>query len=301
MAKYRILAFDGGGVRGVLSAVLLKRLEDSFPGLVEKADLLAGTSIGSLIALALAYGLSPEKLSEMTSGLDWGSVFRRKATGFLRPMCGGTYGIRALNSVFPPGLRLADLPRTVLAVSFRVTASPDGSWAPVFFSNFPTSETKHTPVLDVALACTAVPAYFPSHKGHIDGGVVANNPSLAALCAAADPGLGGQKIEDVVLLSVGTGRILYRIEADTTSWGAMQWVLHPVPATPLVTLMVDGVSQCSTIFSRQILGSRFFRLDPVLPEPVGPGDYRSVPKLVAWACDADLSEVASWVKANWLD
>lgn len=301
MSKYRILAFDGGGVRGVLSATLLKRLEDSFPGLVDKADLVAGTSIGSLIALALAFGLSPARLSEITSGIDWSAVFRRKSTGFLRPMCGGTYGIRAINSVFPPGLRLSDLSKRVLAISFRVTASGGDSWAPVFFNNFPSSETKDTSVLDVALACTAVPAYFPSHRGYIDGGVVANNPSMAALCAAVDPGLGGQSIEDVVLLSIGTGRILYRIDADTTSWGAMQWALHPSPATPLITLMVDGVSQCHTIFSRQILGERYYRLDPVLPEPVGPGDYKAVPKLLRWAEETDLSAVVSWVKRNWLD
>lgn len=300
MGAYRILAFDGGGVRGVLSATLLKRLEDSFPGLVEKADLVAGTSIGSLIALALAFGLSPARLSEITSTVDWGAVFRRKSTGLVRPMCGGTYGIRAINSVFPPGLRLRDLSKRVLAISFRVTASDGGSWAPVFFNNFPSSDTKDASVLDVALACTAVPTCFPSHRGYIDGGVVANNPSVAALSAAVDPGLGGQSIQDVVLLSIGTGRILYRIDADTTLWGAVQWALHPSPSTPLITLMVDGVSQCYTTFSRQILGERYYRLDPVLPEPVGPGDYKAVPKLLRWAEETDLSDAMSWVKRNWV-
>ena len=59
---YKILSFDGGGVRGVYSARLLERLSAAVPNLVSHSDLLAGTSTGGIIALGLAMNLSPAAL-----------------------------------------------------------------------------------------------------------------------------------------------------------------------------------------------------------------------------------------------
>ena len=44
MPTYRILSLDGGGIRGLLSLILLQRIEDELPGWLDKVDLLAGTS-----------------------------------------------------------------------------------------------------------------------------------------------------------------------------------------------------------------------------------------------------------------
>lgn len=62
MPKYKILSLDGGGIRGLLTAILLERLEEAVPGWLDKADLLAGTSTGGIIALGLAHGLTPREL-----------------------------------------------------------------------------------------------------------------------------------------------------------------------------------------------------------------------------------------------
>ena len=48
MSKYRILSFDGGGIRGLLSLILLQRLERELPDWLSKAELLAGTSTGGI-------------------------------------------------------------------------------------------------------------------------------------------------------------------------------------------------------------------------------------------------------------
>ena len=60
MARYRVLSLDGGGIRGLITAILLARLdtEKDLHGWLERADLVAGTSTGGLIALALARGAS---------------------------------------------------------------------------------------------------------------------------------------------------------------------------------------------------------------------------------------------------
>ena len=56
---YHILSLDGGGIRGVLTAALLERLQAHQPDFLGKVDLFAGTSTGGVLALGLAYGLSP--------------------------------------------------------------------------------------------------------------------------------------------------------------------------------------------------------------------------------------------------
>ena len=53
----RILSFDGGGIRGLLSLVVLERLDAEVPGWLDSVDLLAGTSTGGTIALGLAHGV----------------------------------------------------------------------------------------------------------------------------------------------------------------------------------------------------------------------------------------------------
>lgn len=57
MRTYRILSLDGGGIRGLLSLVLLERLAAQAPGWLRKVHLLAGTSTGGIIALGLAHGV----------------------------------------------------------------------------------------------------------------------------------------------------------------------------------------------------------------------------------------------------
>lgn len=61
----RILAIDGGGVGGIIPARVLERLHAAGLGIVDRADLVAGTSTGGLIALGLARGLTPEQLCQL--------------------------------------------------------------------------------------------------------------------------------------------------------------------------------------------------------------------------------------------
>ena len=67
MSPYRILSLDGGGIRGVLTVVLMQRLaeEAGLGDWIDSADLLAGTSTGGLIALGLARGIPLEELREV--------------------------------------------------------------------------------------------------------------------------------------------------------------------------------------------------------------------------------------------
>ncbi|AZU46882.1 hypothetical protein C3B79_1092 [Aeromonas hydrophila] len=64
---YRILSLDGGGLRGLITAKILERLneEESIAGWLDSVDLVAGTSTGGIIALGLSAGKSPNDLANL--------------------------------------------------------------------------------------------------------------------------------------------------------------------------------------------------------------------------------------------
>ncbi len=67
MSKYRILSLDGGGIKGIITASLLHRLntDPRTAGFLDRVDLIAGTSTGGLLALAIAHGLTPAEMRDI--------------------------------------------------------------------------------------------------------------------------------------------------------------------------------------------------------------------------------------------
>lgn len=268
---YRILTFDGGGIRGLVTLALLKRLETHVPSLIRDADLLAGTSTGGIIALGLAAGMSVDDLIALyrDKGKD---IFDDSWWDDLRDM-GGLSGAdydqasleKLLKGIFK-GTRLKDLGRRVLIPTFDLDneskVAAKRTWSPKFFHNFPGNDSDgQETVVEVALRTSAAPTYFPSHNGFIDGGVVANNPSMAALTQALDT-RGGEPpptLGEVSLLSLGTGTNLSFIKGATLDWGLAQW------AKPLVSLLMDASTGIADYQCRQILRGAYRRLAPVFP------------------------------------
>ncbi|HRE25738.1 MAG TPA: hypothetical protein PK954_03810, partial [Anaerolineales bacterium] len=119
--------------------------------------------------------------------------------------------------------------------------------------NFPNEDTDARELaVDVALRTSAAPTYFPIVDGFVDGGVIANNPSMCALAQALDPKRGaGQALADVRILSLGTGQNQEFIETDDTDWGLAQWMPH------LVGVMIDGAMDLANYQCRQILGEHY--------------------------------------------
>lgn len=299
MDKYRIMTFDGGGIRGALTVELLKRLNIHFPRLIKKTNLFAGTSTGSFIALGLAYGLSPEDLLELYSEKNSKFIFSPKHLDLLRPKYDNERLKKILGLVFPKNLRIGDLKHYVLVPSFRVIDKNLGNWSPILYNNFPNSETLDEYVIDVALSSSAAPIYFPSYQNHIDGGVFANNPSTAAIAIAKDKEGGKQNLDNIYLLSIGTGYNSHKIMADIRKWGAVEWVLYPNPPLPIISILFEGVVEADTLFSSQLLGEQCFRLNPLLPQSIPLDGYTKIPELITLAENFDLGQTIDWIKCNW--
>ena len=130
-------------------------------------------------------------------------------------LAGAKYGNENLRRLLQDtfgGRKLQDLNPRVLVPSFRLdnqeTDPANRSWNPKFFHNFPGEDNDgECLIADVAMA-SAAPTYFPSYGEYIDGGVIANNPSMAAIAQVLDgrnqPSDRGT-LNEIKLLSVGTG------------------------------------------------------------------------------------------------
>ena len=231
----KILSLDGGGMRGYLSATFLKRfcVQAGIPGnkLFNSFDIITGTSIGGIQALGYAYGKSPDEMLQFFSSKGskifyYDSILPLSSYKFSVVMGLPTYPETfygqvplktALEEVFGASLKLSDLPGKVIIPSWN--ASEDIS---MIFSNItgfePFITGANTAVVNVGLATSAAPLYFPPIKvgGEtlIDGGVYQNNPVTTAFSVAHQ--LFPQAIRFCVL-SVGSGVGYTAFAPETTS------------------------------------------------------------------------------------
>jgi uncharacterized protein len=201
-AKYLILSCDGGGMRGVLTALIIKQLNDQLPFL-DRVSLFAGTSTGAIIALGLANSMKPRDVVDWyvdrgalifnrtrpkpepsgRIGRFWGSVKSHapefaKHLGFkldelLRARYSNEGLKKALTEVFGDAT-FQDLKpgRAALVTTLRLS-SDKKSWAPLVLHNLPMNASKDTHVedgptpstrlVDAAMCSSAAPLYFPPH------------------------------------------------------------------------------------------------------------------------------------------
>ena len=152
----------------------------------------------------------------------------------------------------------------------------------------------HEKVVDVALKTAAAPTYFPVYDGFIDGGVVANNPSVCALTQAINPPTGAQKLDDISLLSLGTGNNPKYMEVRDPNLGLVQW------APRMINLMLEGGAGLADYQCEQLLGMQYLRVNPILPETIAMDEVSKIPLLIDVASNFDLSGTIFWLKRHYL-
>ncbi|HMD05521.1 MAG TPA: patatin-like phospholipase family protein [Candidatus Binatus sp.] len=311
MADFRILSCDGGGIRGVLTAVLLDRLSGEYPALLENRPgaitMFAGTSTGGILALGMAAGLTPRQIRDLyvTNGKSIFDSSWTRDVFELGGLSGSKYDNVNLKQVLQEtfgGLKLQDLKSRVLIPSFSLdNQAPDASqrtWNPKFFHNFPGADSDGEKlVVDVAMSTSAAPTYFPSYGVYVDGGVIANNPSMAAVVQALDvrnPAGERAALGEITLLSVGTGASLQYIEGENLDWGDAQWI------KPILNVMMDGSVGVADFECKQLLGNRYCRLEPIFAAgrafPLD--DVSKVVDLMDVAGAVDLTDTVAWLKAS---
>lgn len=223
-----LLALTGGGYRGLFSATVLRKLEHtSVERLANRFDMIAGTSIGGILAIGLACGVSADDLAELIRE-HGASIFNPRLFS-LSGLTGCRYGAAGLETAIIKvlGKQTAKSSFVDIPVPLIVCAVDEMTSQPRLFRTAQAGGggADKVSVLDVAMATSAAPTYFPPHtingRKHVDGGLVANAPDALLLAEAMRAF--GCSIEECHLLSIGTASSP-RVGAATTAPGKLGWV-----------------------------------------------------------------------------
>lgn len=261
-----VLSLSGGGYRGLFSAHVLDRIHREFgdADLLRQVDLFAGTSIGGIIAAALASGRKPSKVKQLL--LDHGrAIFPSKRFRGVRQAVGkALYDPAPLRKAIEAAIPSAatDLWKDLQVPALVTTVDWGASKLQVLGSGgLPDKAVPGLSVMDALLATSAAPTYFPAHRaaGHVfvDGGLAANAPDILALQSARQlwgPGA------DIVMISIGTANPQYGFDP----------VAMPQRGMTLVKPLLDVVMAAQEIQAVAAVGkelgpSRYLRLNFTQP------------------------------------
>lgn len=277
----KVLSIDGGGIRGIIPAIVLAEIEKrTGKRISELFDLIAGTSTGGILAVALAkpdgqgkpqysaadlIGLYEEKGQHIFSRSVWHEI---RAVGSLAAEKYPSDGIEGVLKKYFGETHLKDALTDVIVTSYDIERRQ-----PLFFKSWLAKQDPLSdfPMRDVARATSAAPTYFAPAKietegptdyyALIDGGVFANNP---ALCALADARIQHRDADDFLAVSLGTGQHTRTIPYDKAKdWGVAEW------AQPILSVVFDGVSASVDYQMRELAPAkdgnpRYFRFQTEL-------------------------------------
>ena len=301
MDKFKILSLDGGGVRGYLTAIFLKKIEEHLNHKYKEEiplglrfDLIAGTSTGGIIAGLLSIGTTAAEILRMYES-DIPAIFSAKMqTNTLSTLWKSKYSSQVLiqkaekyftdpSTQIP--LTFADVQTDLLITSVDLTtAKPRFHKSDYMARNRSRLDEKLSSAI---LGSTAAPTYFQAvsskyAKSLIDGGIAANNPSLVALIDALQfersSKRGNQKpisITDTLLLSIGTGQIgevPYNVN-KLSNGGKLDW------AKPISDILMESQSQLAayqTHFLYQLHNAPYLRINPQLMTKMQLDDATSI-------------------------
>ncbi|MCW8929637.1 MAG: CBASS cGAMP-activated phospholipase [Gammaproteobacteria bacterium] len=230
--RFQILALSGGGVRGLYTISILALLEramaekhgDNSYNIAQHFDLIAGTSIGGILALGLASGMNARELCKV---LDENRklIFPKKWAKTFRQAFGSLYSSNPLQDVLQHCFEdkcIKDLNTLVTIPAVNGTSGSPKIYKTPHHENFYVD--KHLSLVDVALSTSAAPTFFSPHlmndSLNVDGGLIANGPALVAYHEATH----FIKVpkENIYLMGIGTmgsKRVLNSDRGLANGWG----------------------------------------------------------------------------------
>lgn len=290
MKPFRILSIDGGGLRGIVPALVLKQLQAQLGNrpITDLFDLITGTSTGGLLAVALT--ASEDGLKPKYSVTEIEKLYTEQGPRIFPQRKGADRFWNSLKSWWDPEFSAAGLEQvlqellgahrlTDCLVPLLIPAYDLHNNKPLFFKSrhaFQDPE-ENACLFDVCRATSAGPTYLPAHSFRhagrkvtcIDGGVFMNNPALGALAEISRhkdtpfynrPDL---KLENVHILSLGTGHYSGQVtHRQAAGWGKANW------ARPLIEVMMQGVNQTTDYEVRELLPApNYLRLSIDIEHP----------------------------------
>jgi patatin-like phospholipase/acyl hydrolase len=264
----RIIAIDGGGIRGIIAARILVEIERlAGKPLAKTFDLIAGTSSGGIIACGLGVGMTAQALLKLY--VDRGAeIFRRNLWHEIRTLggfAGPKYHAAPLEAILKQVLgdkRLSDCATRILVPSYAIELPPPEQGPGSYF--FKSWAAPNAYLRDVGRATSAAETFFAPYRfanlegamgAYCDGGTFADSPGA---CALAD----ARKFwspEEFLVVSIGTGIKTAAIPyTEMKGAGLAKW------ATKLPGMFMDGQGDTVNYQLRLVPDVKYFRLDAAL-------------------------------------
>ena len=259
LRENRAMAIDGGGIKGVIAARALWKLEKHLRlSSREIFSLAAGTSTGAILAAGIGVGLTGEAMHRLYTRMG-PSIFRRSWRTWLWPLSRYRYPHEPLEHA------LRQYIGNGVMGDFWAEEPAYACW----------------PVVKAVLASSSVPTTFPPVEGrYVDGAVGAYpNPCYVAPYEARfvlewDP-------RETTLISLGTGRAPHTLEpGDARAMWPWEW-LQPVLGAFMQSADDQQVHLVDTFFEE--LDFRRFQVD--LREPIGMDDATKLSELPAYGVE----------------
>ena len=233
--------------------------------LVEHFDLITGTSTGGIIAIGLGMGASAAQILDL---------YRNRGTKIFPPASGAKGWLPGyVRNLFGPKFSPKDLEQAIEgvvgdmtladAVTRLVIPAYDALLGRVYLfktPHIPPGDTRDadTRAVDVALATSAAPTYFPAHNVSgrgifVDGGIWANCPAMVGIIEAIE--FCRQRLDDLHVLSISTTSYPFRLSKKQQKSGLIGW------GPKIVETFMFGQIQNAIAQSTCLLRDRFHRID----------------------------------------
>jgi patatin-like phospholipase/acyl hydrolase len=264
----KVLSIDGGGIRGIIPAIILDALRQQIGADLHKVfDLISGTSTGGIIALGIGTackGAGPYTPAELLDLYvqNGPAIFRKGWLTLPHELIGPKYSPEALEACL---LKFFGATKFSAALTPLLVSSYDlQSQLPFFFKSHKIARDSSYDwnVTDIARSTSAAPTFFPPNhltKGNedyalVDGGVFVNNPAMAAYAEA-------RRIyptaTQFLVVAAGTGNVQDHISySQAKGWGLLGWARQIVP------VLMDSVSESVDYELGCIPACQYFRLQP---------------------------------------
>ena len=296
--RFKILALDGGGIKGFFSAAVLAHLEkDLNVRIVDYFDLIVGTSTGGIISLALGKGLSAEGVLQFY--IDKGPrIFERNFLHSIKHLYHSAYSADKYEFILKEcfGETVLGESRVRLVIpSYSIDSGEVYLFKTAHHERFRRDYKEH--MWKVARATSAAPTYFSVSKNIdnsrlIDGGVWANNPSMVAVVEAVT--VLGQSIENVCLFNLGTTQDLSNRPQILDEGGLWAW------KNDIVEVVFEAQSSGVAAQMNLLLGNNYLRLCPRVPQDIFKLDIIDEKKLQGMA-SSESRKIAPKLKEVFLD
>lgn len=238
----KVLSIDGGGIKGVIPAVVLSELEKrTGKRCSDMFDLIVGTSTGGILALGLSLGWPAKDLLKIYTdrGKD---IFKNHSFRIIRSLgyiLEAKYDEDDIENVLEDYFlhyNFGDCKTKTMITAYDPVYSET-----IFFKSWKDS-FKYLKAKDVARCTSSAPTYFKPKKINIlgketcliDGGVFINNPALSAYTTT----IKYNPCEEIEVLSLGCGNVTNKLTTKkVVNFSSIDWLKR------MIGVMMDGQSK----------------------------------------------------------